>query len=164
MLMKANAKIFMLCIVGLLITQCNQSTSSNPADRAAEEAALRNADMAWSKAAQANQVDNFIAAFLDDAVVLGPNQPITSGKEAITKMSTELFAMPGFALKWEVTKAEVSASGDLGYSYGVYEMSWDGEDGNRINDKGKYMTVWKKQADGQWKTAADMFNSDLPIH
>jgi hypothetical protein len=29
-------------------------------------------------------------------------------------------------------------------------------------DKGKYLTVWKKQADGSWKVLFDMFNSDLP--
>ena len=28
-------------------------------------------------------------------------------------------------------------------------------------DKGKYIEIWKKQADGSWKLAMDMLNSDL---
>jgi len=32
----------------------------------------------------------------------------------------------------------------------------------KITDKGKYLTVYRKQADGTWKAAADMINSDMP--
>jgi ketosteroid isomerase-like protein len=35
--------------------------------------------------------------------------------------------------------------------------------GSPIMDRGKYVAVWKKQADGSWKVAAESFNSDLPV-
>ena len=35
--------------------------------------------------------------------------------------------------------------------------------GNSTRDRGKYLTVWRKQADGTWKSIADMFNSDVPM-
>jgi len=31
-----------------------------------------------------------------------------------------------------------------------------------VVDNGKYLTVWKKQADGSWKVLFDMFNTDMP--
>jgi hypothetical protein len=31
-----------------------------------------------------------------------------------------------------------------------------------MSEKGKYVTVWKKQANGQWKVAEDIFNADAP--
>ena len=34
--------------------------------------------------------------------------------------------------------------------------------GKQVNDTGKYVVVFRKQADGAWKVAADIFNSDLP--
>jgi ketosteroid isomerase-like protein len=34
--------------------------------------------------------------------------------------------------------------------------------GKPMTDKGKYLEVWKKQADGTWKCVVDMFNTDLP--
>jgi ketosteroid isomerase-like protein len=35
--------------------------------------------------------------------------------------------------------------------------------GKPVTDRGKYVTIWKKQADGSWKVIADIFNSDLPM-
>jgi ketosteroid isomerase-like protein len=36
------------------------------------------------------------------------------------------------------------------------------QDGGRKQDRGKYLTVWKRQGDGAWKIAADAWSSDLP--
>jgi ketosteroid isomerase-like protein len=32
-----------------------------------------------------------------------------------------------------------------------------------VEDRGKYLEIWKRQADGSWKVALDIFNSDLPL-
>ena len=146
--------------LALLAPGCTQQ---QPDTRAADEAAIREADIAWSKIAEAKQADRHCAYFLDDAVLLGPNEPMAVGKEAIRKMVADLFAMPGFAVKWQPTKVDVSRSGDFGYSLGTYEMSINDPKGTPMADRGKYATVWKKQADGSWKVAVDMFNSDLPV-
>jgi ketosteroid isomerase-like protein len=84
-----------------------------------------------------------------------------TGKEAARKSWTESFARPGFAISWKVNKVEASG-GDLAYSVGAYEESVDDAKGKPISDRGKYVTIWKKQADGSWKVVLDAFNSDLP--
>ena len=48
------------------------------------------------------------------------------------------------------------------YTSGTTEMNFKDASGKTNHDKGKYLTVWKKQADGSWKVLYDMFNSDLP--
>jgi len=45
---------------------------------------------------------------------------------------------------------------------GTYELSETDANGKPMVDKGKYLEIWKKQADGSWKCVADMFNTDLP--
>lgn len=150
-----------ICILSLMALQCNQQKS--PEALAAEEEAIRQADIAWSKAAEARDLVAYHSYFVDNAAVLVPNEPLASGKEAIRKMADEMFAMPGFTVKWQPTMVKVASCGDWGYSIGTYEMSVNGPDGKPVNDNGKYMTVWKKQADKSWKVAADMFNSDLPL-
>ena len=45
---------------------------------------------------------------------------------------------------------------------GNYEFKETDAGGKPITDKGKYLEIWKKHADGSWKCVADMFNSDLP--
>jgi len=149
-----------VCCLALLTLHCAQQPAAD--NRAADEAAIREADMAWSKIAETKQVDQHTAYFLEDGVVLAPNEAIVTGKEAIRKKLGEYFAMPGFGIRWQPTKVEASRSGDLGYSMGTYEMALNDPKGNPTTDHGKYVTVWKKQDDGSWKVAADMFNSDLP--
>ena len=151
------------CCLALLALSCNQQQKPAPDTRQADEAAIRQADIAWSKLADVRQQDAFNGFFLEDAIVLGPNEPMAIGKEAIRKMIAGTFAMPGFSLKWQPTKVEVARSGDLGYSLGTYEMSMNDPEGRPRVDRGKYATILKKQADGSWKVAVDMFNSDLPL-
>ena len=73
-----------------------------------------------------------------------------------------MFSVPGFGGGWKVTKVEVARSGELAYVTGTYELSETDAGGKPSTDKGKYLEVWKKQPDGNWKCAIDMFNSDLP--
>ena len=133
-----------------------------PDTRAADEAAIRQADIAFSDAAGKKQVDTFVSYYAPDASVFAPNAPIATGTEAIRKMWVQLVETPGFAISWQPVKVEAAGSGDLGYSYGTYEQTMKGPDGNPVTDRGKNVAVWKKQSDGTWKTVADIFNSDLP--
>jgi ketosteroid isomerase-like protein len=74
-----------------------------------------------------------------------------------------MLATPGFNLSWQVTGADVAKSGDLGYTIGTYEETTAGPKGIQTTDKGKYVVIWKKQADGTWKVVLDVPNSDLPV-
>ena len=57
---------------------------------------------------------------------------------------------------------EVMVAGDLAVENGTYEMTLLPKGGKEMVDKGKYLTVWKKQADGSWKIVRDINNSDRP--
>jgi ketosteroid isomerase-like protein len=128
----------------------------------ATERAIRYADLVWSKAAEAKDLERVLAVFADGASELAPNVPIATGKEALRKVWAQYFATPGFAISWQPTKVEASGGGDLGYSMGTYTLTTNDPAGKPVTDRGKYVTVWKKQADGSWKVVADIFNSDLP--
>jgi ketosteroid isomerase-like protein len=56
----------------------------------------------------------------------------------------------------------VAKSGDLGFVSGTYEVTMNDASGNSVNDRGKYLEVWEKKADGKWKCGTDTWNSDLP--
>src|SRR5438309_706816 len=126
------------------------------------EQALRGADDAWSKAAASKDLEKTIAYYSNDASVLPPNAPIATTKEAIKKVWADLLASPGLVISWKATKVEVAKSGDLGFVSGTYEITVDDASGNPTTDKGKYVEVWEKQADGNWKCGTDTWNSDMP--
>jgi ketosteroid isomerase-like protein len=65
----------------------------------------------------------------------------------------------GTSLTWTPVKAEMAASGDLGYTYGNYIYAAKNKDGKLVANYGKYTSIWKKQKDGQWKVVVDMGNS-----
>jgi ketosteroid isomerase-like protein len=126
------------------------------------EQALREADAAWSKAAESKDLDKTLSYYSDDATVLPPNAPAATTKEAIRKVWQDMLATPGFVISWKATKVEVAKSGDLGFVSGTYEVTMNDASGKPVSEKGKYVEVWKKQADGKWKCGTDTWNSDLP--
>jgi uncharacterized protein (TIGR02246 family) len=150
-----------LCLAGVLfISGCNsQPPASN---QAADEAAVRQTDDNWSKAAQSKKVDDWVAYYSDDAVVLPPNEAKTAGKDGIRKEIGALLGLPGLSLTWSPEKVEVSRSGDLAYTQGAYELTATDAKGKPMTDHGKTLEIWKKQADGSWKCIADMWSSNLP--
>jgi uncharacterized protein (TIGR02246 family) len=132
-----------------------------PADtRASEEAAIRAASAAWSQASAAKDVDKTVSFYGDGAVVMSPKAPAVHGSENIRKGWAEGFATPGPGLSWRTTAVEVARSGDLAYENGTYDFVTTGKDGKTSDEKGKYLVIWKKQADGAWKVAVDMDNTD----
>jgi ketosteroid isomerase-like protein len=143
-------------VIGLAAAQAQQASGKNGGD----EAAIRQADEEWSKVAGTLDVEKTISYYADDASVLAPNAPIATGKDAIRKIWSGLLS-PGTSISWKATKIDVAKSGDLAYLLGTYELSMKGQDGNSMQDHGKMVEVWKKQANKQWKVVVDIFNSDV---
>jgi ketosteroid isomerase-like protein len=145
--------------VMLLASGCNQAPP--PVDLKAAADAVRAADAAQLKSAQALDAAGVIAEYADDAVVLPPNEPAATDKASILKLWTGMM-VPGTAVTWTATRIEVAASGDLAYEQGAYSVTGPGPDGKPMSETGKILSVWKKQTDGSWKSVEDMWNSDLP--
>ena len=126
------------------------------------EKALRDLDAQWSAAAGAKDLDKTVSYYAEDAIVMPPNAAIATTKEAIRGAWKEMLTSPGAAISWTATKVEVAKSGDLAYVSGTYEETMTDASGKPVKDRGKYVEIFKKQADGTWKVVADIWNSDLP--
>lgn len=144
-------------------TPANTSAATAPDTRAADESALRELDVQWSNAAGAKDVDKTVSYYADDAVVLPPNGPTATTKAAVRKIWSDMMATPGYAMSWKVNKVEVARSGDLAVVSGTYEFKMNDASGKPMTDRGKYVEVMKKQADGTWKCVNDIWNSDIPM-
>ncbi len=95
--------------------------------------------------------------YAPDAAVLPPNAETLHGRAAIEGFLAAFPAMTEFT----ITVVTVEGSGDLAYVHGTYHMEMDTPEGPS-SDAGKYIEVWKRQPDGGWKIAYDIFNSDMP--
>ena len=143
----------------------NETVSTSPSEKSNSnqpvEQVLRDLDAAWAKAAAAKDVEQTIGYYSNDAIVLPPNAATTATKEAVRNIWKDMLASPGLAITWKPTRAQIAKSGDLGWVSGAYELTMNDESGKPINDRGKYLEVWEKQTDGNWKCRADMWSSDL---
>jgi len=137
------------------------SSSEKPSGTQAVEQLLRDLDGKWAKAAAAKDVEQTIAFYSDDAVVFPPNATSAATKEAIRNGWKEMLANPGFVISWQPTKVQVGKGGAMAWVSGTYELTMNDASGKPNNDRGKYLEVWEKQTDGNWKCAADMWNSNL---
>ena len=143
---------------------CQPQTPQTPPDtRAADEAAIKEFDAQWSKAASAKDLDKMLSYYADDALVLQPNGPMVNSKDAVRKIWKEVLAAPGFSGGWTATKVEVAKSGEIGYVSGTWEFTMNGPNGKLATERGKFVEVVRKQANGQWKCVVDIWNSDVPL-
>jgi ketosteroid isomerase-like protein len=134
---------------------------ASAADTKAIEQNLRDLDDQWSTAAGAKDLEKTVSFYSADAIVMPPNAPAATTKQAIQKIWQDLLANPGLVIRWKTAKVEVATSGDLACLSGTYELTMNDPSGKPINDQGKYVEVWEKQADGKWKCGTDIWNSDL---
>jgi len=102
------------------------------------------------------------AAFLqyahDSVVMLKRNALPLVGKMALEN-SYSGYIDSTFTLTWEPLYADISSSGDLGYSYGIFTLQHHHDSG--ILHKGTYCSIWKRDKEGQWKFVLDVGNEGL---
>lgn len=120
--------------------------------------ALAALDNDWSKAAATHDADKVASYYADDAHAYPPNEPMVTGRAAAREVWASMFKIPDFKISWTTVSAGVD--GNTGYTAGTYEDSYKDASGKTINEKGKYLCVWRKGADGKWKAIHDMWNSD----
>jgi uncharacterized protein (TIGR02246 family) len=147
-------------IAAFLLTACNQP----PADtREADAKALKDLEAQWNQDFVSKDAAKLLAHYVDDAVLMAPSMPASSGKDAIRKTLTDMVSDPALSLKFQSSRVEVAKSGDMGYTQGSYTMTMTDPNSKQvINDHGSYVTTYSKQADGSWKAVTDIATSEVP--
>ena len=160
----------LLSVAAMLLSACqvNENAAANDAsanngaavDPGADEQAIRGHVAHWHELIKAKDAAGIAGLYTEDGAVMPPNAPIGKGRAAIQQTWASLMEMPGFGLNIVPEQIIVSSSGDMALDRGAYRLTFAG-DGATQTDTGKYVVVWRK-IDGEWKAAADIFNSDLP--
>jgi uncharacterized protein (TIGR02246 family) len=138
-------------------------------DRATRPAALDSADLAairaldssFAAAANAGDLDRIVAIYAPDAVLLPPNLPPQRGRNAVRSFWSGL--LKSYTVNFEVGADTIEGRGDLAYSVGHYRFTAVPKDKANpgMADEGKFVEILKKQGDGSWKYAVDMYSSNL---
>jgi uncharacterized protein (TIGR02246 family) len=157
-------RLALLAATSLLAIGCAQQPPApleTPDTRVADEAAIRSAVSDWAAAAQAKDAEKFVSFYAEDATVMMEDAPDVTGIAGIREAIGGMMQDPNFALSFTPTGVEVARSGDLALESGSYSMTMtDPASKQAATEKGNYLVVWKKQADGTWKVSRDIPVSD----
>ncbi|MDQ2719533.1 MAG: hypothetical protein M3Z26_07220 [Bacteroidota bacterium] len=139
--------------ISILLFSCDLKTDNITKNLSADE--IMKADKEFSDMSRQVGMKKAFLEYIDnDGTLLRPNHLPLIGAEAIDFLS--LVNDSAYSLTWKPTKAEISKSGDLGYSFGVYQLA--------TKDtilKGTYVSIWKKQSTGAWKFVLDSGNEGI---
>lgn len=158
------SKILYLLLCALFTVACATEITGGANDdgnNAGAIASLLAVDREFAAMSRRDGPAAAFAAFADPDVRTFPNnETATKGIEELIEETS--FWPANLQIDWEPEEAFASAEGDFGYTWGYATFT-------RINNgqppkinHGKYVTIWRKNDDGEWRWIADLGNSAPP--
>lgn len=159
----ARCCFLILFVVSPLIGQ-SPSSQSDTARAPSEKQMLLRADREFDSTTSKNRLEGWTAYFAENGSMLpGTGMPI-SGIPAIRKSMADAFADSTFEIRWQPAEAGIIVPHMYGYTIGQSVIREREKDGRRIVQRGTYLSIWKKQADGSWKIVLDTsLSKDSPV-
>ncbi len=129
-------------------------------DLAAERNRLIQRDAEWSIAAsEGRDVERILSYWTDDAIALPPGLPAVVGKAALRQYVEDSMQIPGFRISWTSTDVTFSPDGNLAYMHSRNAVTMDAPDGTPSTTKGRAVTIWRREPDGEWRCTVDIWNA-----
>lgn len=161
-----KAKIFLslfALLSGLAMVSCQspqEAVQEEVMDLAQVRQSIEASNLRFGEAVRQGDAAALAALYTDDARLLPPNSEMIQGKDGVQAFWTGGLQM---GIKDAVlTTLDVVGMGDAVCEIGQYALTIQPEGQGAIGDKGKYLVVWKKAADGAWKLHVDIWNTSLP--
>ena len=110
----------------------------------------------WARNLHEKHLDQLVALYAPDAVFLSSDVGRVSGREAIRELCRNVMATFTSDITFHSIKTE--NSGNLAYDSGEFsETLLKLDDGNKTEDHGNYLMVFKRQPDGNWLITQQMW-------
>jgi ketosteroid isomerase-like protein len=125
------------------------------------EAALRKVAQDWALACNTKQLDDLVELYIPDALVQRPNVPAVRGTAAIREFFFGVLEAGMSEVELDPLRTELF--GDFGYEAGRCKSLVPIAMGKRREERGKYLVLLSRQANGEWRIVADSWSSDLSL-
>ncbi len=129
-------------------------------DLDSERTLLLQRDADWAAvASEGRDVERILSYWTDDAVVLPPGLPAVIGKTALRQYVEASMQIPGFRITWTSTDVTFSPDGNLAYVFSQNAVTMNAPDGAPSTTEGRAVTIWRRELDGEWRCAVDVWNA-----
>lgn len=130
-------------------------------DMTRAEATVRQMTQEWVLACNTKHLDDVLEIYVPDALVLRSNCAPVRGAAAIREF---FFGLLDSGLgEVELEPLRLDVVGDFAYEAGRCKALVPSAAGKRREERGKYLWVFARQSNGEWKLAADCWSSDLTL-
>lgn len=141
-------------IVVLIFTLAGCQGPTSPEQMDEWKAEVRTVEKAFNDMAQEEGLIKAFEYYAAEDGVIRRSKKIIKGKQDIREWY-EKDVRPNETLTWAPTFVDVSESGDMAYTYGDFVFSYRDSTGAIKQNKGIFHTVWKRQANGEWRYVWD---------
>jgi uncharacterized protein (TIGR02246 family) len=155
-----------LPLVAVLISGFSASTpapigSKSPSKAVAAHDETSKIPAQWAKLLQSKQIDQLAALYTADAVFLKPSGERITGRPAIRDLCKKI--MDSFSSDFTFRSMTSDVSGNIAYDSGEYKESLVKiSDKTKADVQGNYLMIFKRQPDGTWLIAQQMWTLVTP--
>ena len=154
-------KTLILIVLVLILVLVAEVAKAESKDVGADIAAIKEGGNQYVATLNTGDLERWLSLHTDDVIKMGPGAPSVIGQEQLREHMEPLFESSTF--KMTINSEETEVAGDWGFDRGTYTfLITPKEEGEPIFVDGKYLTIYKKQADGSWKISHDCYNSNVP--
>jgi uncharacterized protein (TIGR02246 family) len=158
--MSTRTTLLAVLVLAVASTACQPAAQQVGPLSDEDVAAIRASTESFAEAIRASDWAGVSALYTEDAVFMPPNEPAVQGRAAIEAWMEAFPPITGFSPE----TVEIDGHGDLAYVRGTLSMTVMPEGAPEpIQETAKYIEIRRKQPDGSWLIAVDIFNSDLPL-
>lgn len=139
------------------VAQQAETSTRGPAD---DVETLRERGRTWVEAARREDAAALARLYTSDAVFMPPGRPELAGRAKIRSLFQTQFER--FEADYEFEIREIVVSGDWAFRRGAYTVRATLPDGSERTVRDKFLDVWRREADGRWRIARDIWNRNSP--
>ena len=146
-------------VIGLVSCGQSDKAASSGSPRASDVSAVAATTGAFHQALRDNDLSSFMSYVDQSAVIAPPGEPALRGKDKIEKWYKD------FLVNYRTASLQLSNKENFvgplwAVEFGHFDWRLQPTNGSaRVLDHGTYMQVWKRQADGSWRFAREVWNS-----
>ena len=150
--MNRRTPLFLLPLIAL---NCSVFGADQQSELREARQAIDKGNAQWVEAWDKADASLIAALFAEDGVLLGRNGKFFKGPQQVLERMKPILEGAGKGVKATVTTVDLWLNGDTAYETGTYSYKYQ-EKGKPVTEEGRYVTIWKRQADGSWKIIMDM--------
>jgi uncharacterized protein (TIGR02246 family) len=151
--MNTKQAVFVVGVSAILAASARTppSRSSSRSDAREVRRAIEAGNTTWERAFRSLDAAAVASTFDEEGVNVGADGACTRGPAAVQEAMRSYFERSGPATRTKVEIGDIAVDGDLAYEWGRSEFHFVPKPGGPSERSGRYLAIWKRQADGGWK-------------